>query len=345
MSLAAAPAVVRLPVWRARFVLIAFVAGFAVLVGRSVYLQAMKTDFLQEKGEARFSRVLEIPATRGRVLDRNGEALAVSTPVKSIWVIPADVEASAQAKRRLAQLLGLDAREVAKKLAETDRDFVYLKRQVSPDTAEKVDALGIPGVYEQKEYRRYYPAGEVAAHLVGFTGVDDTGQEGIELAYQSMLGGKPGSRSEKILVRTDGTRERLPSKIDEVKVESGDMLVYRTAGGGGWKDPLERPFEKVEADVAKGLVSEQKAFEDYGVVAGDAEATEKHRAHLRELRGDVLDFDLGPELDVILHRAKEETGLEPPVPPEPLAWAPMESAEDALRRVRELGDRQMTQTE
>lgn len=194
MSFAAAPAVVRLPVGRARFVLIVFVAGFAVLVGRSVYLQAMKTDFLQEKGEARFSRVLEIPATRGRVLDRNGEALAVSTPVKSIWVIPADVEASAQAKRRLAQLLGLDARELAKKLAETDRDFVYLKRQVSPDTAERVDALGIPGVYEQKEYRRYYPAGEVAAHLVGFTGVDDTGQEGIELAYQSTLGGKPGSR-------------------------------------------------------------------------------------------------------------------------------------------------------
>jgi cell division protein FtsI (penicillin-binding protein 3) len=194
MSLAAAPALVRLPVWRARFVLVVFVAGFAVLVGRSVYLQAMKTDFLQEKGEARFSRVLEIPATRGRVLDRNGEALAVSTPVKSIWVIPADVEASAHAKSRLAQLLGLDARELAKKLAETGRDFVYLKRQVSPDIADKVDALGIPGVYEQKEYRRYYPAGDVAAHLVGFTGVDDTGQEGIELAYQSTLGGKPGSR-------------------------------------------------------------------------------------------------------------------------------------------------------
>jgi cell division protein FtsI (penicillin-binding protein 3) len=194
MSVAATPAVVRLPVWRARFVLIVFIAAFGVLVGRSVYLQAMKTDFLQEKGEARYSRVLEIPATRGRVFDRNGEALAVSTPVKSIWVIPSDVEAGAQAKAKLAHLLGLSAREVAKKLAETDRDFVYLKRQVAPDTAEKVEALGIPGVYQQQEYRRYYPAGEVAAHLIGFTGVDDTGQEGIELAYQSTLGGKPGSR-------------------------------------------------------------------------------------------------------------------------------------------------------
>lgn len=194
MSLAAASALVRLPVWRARFVLFALLAAFAVLVARSVYLQAMKTEFLQEKGEARYSRVLEVPATRGRVLDRNGEALAVSTPVKSIWMIPADVEASAETKKRLARLLGLDTRELVKKLAETDRDFVYLKRQVPPDTAEKVDALGIPGVYQQPEYRRYYPGGEVTAHLVGFTGVDDAGQEGIELAYQSSLGGKPGSR-------------------------------------------------------------------------------------------------------------------------------------------------------
>jgi N-methylhydantoinase B len=123
------------------------------------------------------------------------------------------------------------------------------------------------------------------------------------------------------------------------------MLVYRTAGGGGWKDPLERPLEQVEADVAKGLVSEAKAFEDYGVVVGDPEATERRREELRAARGEIKDFDLGPELDDILDRAKEETGLEPPQPPEPLPWAPMESGEDALRRVRELGDRQMTQTE
>ncbi|HKI64964.1 MAG TPA: penicillin-binding protein 2 [Burkholderiales bacterium] len=194
MSLAAAPALVRLPVWRARFVLAAFMLVFAVLVGRSVYLQAMKTGFLQEKGEARYSRVMEVPATRGRILDRNGEALAVSTPVKSIWVIPDDVKASREQKKRLAALLGLERRELNRKLAETSRDFVYLKRQISPDTAAKVEALGIPGVYQQREYRRYYPGGEVTAHLVGFTGVDDAGQEGIELAFQSSLAGQPGSR-------------------------------------------------------------------------------------------------------------------------------------------------------
>jgi N-methylhydantoinase B len=123
------------------------------------------------------------------------------------------------------------------------------------------------------------------------------------------------------------------------------MLVYRTAGGGGWKDPLDRPVEKVEADVAKGLVSQEKAYEDYGVVVGDPDATERRREQLRTERGEVKDFDLGPPLDDILGLTKEETGLEPPTTPEPLSWATMESAEDAMRRVREHGDRQMTQTE
>jgi cell division protein FtsI (penicillin-binding protein 3) len=194
VSLAATTAPVRLPVWRARFVLAAFMAAFVVLIGRSIYLQAMKTGFLQEKGEARYSRVMQIPATRGRILDRNGDALAISTPVKSIWVIPDDVKASYAQKKRLATLLRLDQRELDSKLAETGRDFVYLKRQIAPDTAQRVAALDIPGVYEQREYRRYYPAGEVTAHLIGFTGVDGTGQEGIELAYQASLAGRPGSR-------------------------------------------------------------------------------------------------------------------------------------------------------
>jgi N-methylhydantoinase B len=152
-------------------------------------------------------------------------------------------------------------------------------------------------------------------------------------------------RSEKILIRTDGSQERLPSKCDEVAVEPGDMLVYRTAGGGGWKDPLDRPVEKVEADVAKGLVSKEKAERDYGVVIGDAAATEALRARLREERGEVRDFDFGPGLDEILAGAEAETGLAAPVRPEPLPWAPMESGEDALRRVREFGDRQSTGTE
>ncbi len=189
----AAQGLVRLPVWRARFVLALLAAAFAGLLARSFYLQAMKTDFLQEKGEARYSRVIEVPATRGRVLDRNGEALAVSTPVKSIWAIPADVELGRNERRKLAALLGMDPAELGRKLAAS-RDFVYLKRQVPPDVAQGIAALGINGVYQHPEYRRYYPAGEVAAHVIGFTGIDDGGQEGIELAHEATLGGKAGSR-------------------------------------------------------------------------------------------------------------------------------------------------------
>jgi cell division protein FtsI (penicillin-binding protein 3) len=191
---AAAQVPVRLPVWRARLVLGALLASFVVLAGRSLYLQTVRTDFLQEKGDARYSRVIEIPATRGRILERNGEALAVSTPVKSIWAIPADVEADAEQRRKLARLLGITPRELERKLSQGERDFVYLKRQVAPQTAAAIEALGLQGIHQQREFRRYYPGGEVTAHLLGFTGVDDTGQEGIELAHQQRLGGQPGSR-------------------------------------------------------------------------------------------------------------------------------------------------------
>ena len=194
MNVAAAPAFVRLPAWRARFVLAAFIAVFAVLAGRSVYLQALRTDFLQEKGEARYSRVLEVPATRGRIVDRNGEALAISTPVKSVWAIPEDLKASPAQLNKLAALLAVEPRELERRIADQSKEFVYLKRQVAPDAAERVAELGIRGLYQHREFRRYYPAGETTAHVVGFTGVDDAGQEGIELAFQHTLAGAPGSR-------------------------------------------------------------------------------------------------------------------------------------------------------
>ena len=190
----AAQGLVRLPVWRARLVLIVLGAGFAVLAGRAVWLQAMETDFLQEKGEARYSRVMEIAATRGRVLDRNGEALAVSTPVKSVWAIPGDVDAGDRERRKLASLLAMQKLELDKRLGDGSRDFVYLKRQIPPETAAAVQQLGLKGIHQHVEYRRYYPGGEVTAHVIGFTGVDDSGQEGIELAHQDTLGGKAGSR-------------------------------------------------------------------------------------------------------------------------------------------------------
>ena len=185
---------VRLPVWRARLLLLLVFSGFLVLTARAFYLQGMHNDFLQHKGETRYARVLEISAHRGMVTDRNGEPLALSTPVESVWAAPADADLTAGQRAKLTRLLGMDATELKKKLSESGRDFVYLKRQLPPDQAAKVVQLNLPGVFLQREYRRYYPAAEVTAHVVGVTGVDDNGQEGIELAYQEWLTGKPGSR-------------------------------------------------------------------------------------------------------------------------------------------------------
>jgi len=195
MNFAASPVLaLTLPVWRSRFLLFVFITGFALLLGRSVYLQGLNNDFLRAKGESRFSRVIEIPANRGRILDRNGEVLAISTPVKSVWAIPGEVQLSRRELARLAVLLEISPGEIDKRLGDTDRDFVFLKRQVPPEVAERVAGLHIPGVFQNREYRRYYPSGEVTAHVLGFTGADDIGQEGVELAFQEGLAGKPGSR-------------------------------------------------------------------------------------------------------------------------------------------------------
>lgn len=185
---------VRLPVWRARLLLLLVFCGFMVLAARAFYLQGLHNDFLQQKGESRYARVVEISAHRGMVTDRNGEPLAVSTPVESVWASPADADLSTEQRVKLARLLGTDAAELRRHLSDSEREFVYLKRQLPPEQAAKVVQLNLPGVFLQREYRRYYPAAEVTAHVVGFTGVDDNGQEGIELAYQDWLAGKRGSR-------------------------------------------------------------------------------------------------------------------------------------------------------
>ncbi len=182
-----------LPAWRSRLVLILLLLGFATLAGRSLFLQGFNNEFLIKKGESRYERVIEISATRGRILDRNGDVLAISTPVKSIWAIPEDTQLTPAQARELAALLEMDVRELNHKLA-AEKDFVFIKRQISPEQADRVAALNLAGIHQQREYRRYYPAGEVMSHLIGFTGVDDAGQEGVELALNAQLTGKNGSR-------------------------------------------------------------------------------------------------------------------------------------------------------
>lgn len=184
----------KLPGWRATALFVALLLGLAGLIGRSAYLQVMHDDFLQEKGNARYSRVIEVSAHRGMITDRNGEPLAVSTPVESVWASPADVVADGKQVKQLAQILGMDLGDLKEKLSDTSRDFVYLKRQLPPDQASRVVAMGIPGISLQREYRRFYPSGEQAAQTLGFTGQDDNGQEGLELALQDQLAGKPGSQ-------------------------------------------------------------------------------------------------------------------------------------------------------
>jgi cell division protein FtsI (penicillin-binding protein 3) len=182
------------PDWRSRAVLGLLLLAFGVLMARAVYLQGLNNNFLQQKGESRYSRVIELPATRGMIADRNREPLAISTPVESVWASPADIEVTPAQTKRLAQLLELDTGEIEKRLADTKREFVYLKRHLPPEQAARVVELNIPGVFLQREYRRYYPGSEYTAHLLGFTDIDDRGQEALELAFDEQLAGKPGSR-------------------------------------------------------------------------------------------------------------------------------------------------------
>jgi len=186
--------VLKLPAWRSRLLLVLLLAWFVALAARALYLQGLNHDFLQQKGESRYSRVIDINPTRGKIVDRHHQPLAISTPVESVAASPADVYITPEQVRRLARLLEVEAGELRRKLADTKREFVYLKRQLPPDDAARVVALGIPGVFLQREYRRYYPAGEVTAHLIGFTDVDGKGQEALELAFDQDLTGRAGGR-------------------------------------------------------------------------------------------------------------------------------------------------------
>jgi cell division protein FtsI (penicillin-binding protein 3) len=165
------------------------------LVWRAVCLQVLDKEFLLSQADARHLRVVSLPAHRGKILDRNGEPLAISTPVESVWVNPQVLGDELQQLPELTKLLSLDRDKVQDLLASrADREFIYLRRHISPGLAAQVAALKIPGVHLQREYRRYYPGGEVAAHVTGFTNIDDAGQEGIELAYEEWLGGEPGAK-------------------------------------------------------------------------------------------------------------------------------------------------------
>ena len=184
----------RTPVWRSKLIVAAIAVAFLGLAGRAAYIQVLGNAFFQKQGEVRFVRTLELPANRGRILDRNGLILASSVPAPSIWAIPEDVEHDEAQLLRLAQLLEMPLPELQRRLENEDKTFVWLKRQVDESVAQQIAALGLKGIYQRKEYKRLYPEGEAAAHVVGFTNVEDSGQEGIELTFNQELGGRNGSR-------------------------------------------------------------------------------------------------------------------------------------------------------
>jgi len=181
--------------WRHWTVFVLLSVGGVALLARAVYLQVIDQDFLEKQGNARILRVTRLSANRGMILDRNGEPLAVSTPVDTLWADPRKLAEVPQEFPRLAKALDRDPQWLARRVTSSlDREFIFLVRHMRPADAVKVRALGIPGVDTLREYRRYYPAGEVTGHLLGFTNVDDVGQEGLELAFDQSLGGVPGAK-------------------------------------------------------------------------------------------------------------------------------------------------------
>ena len=182
------------PVWRSKFIVAMLALAFIVLIARAAYVQVIGNDFFQRQGEVRFARTLEMPASRGRIFDRNGLLLASSVVAPSIWAIPEDVDRNPAKLQQLARLLGMPGAELNKKLSDEDKTFVWLKRQVDEPVARQIAELKIAGIYQRKEYKRKYPEGEAAAHVVGFANVENKGQEGAELSFEKQLSGRAGSR-------------------------------------------------------------------------------------------------------------------------------------------------------
>ena len=202
---------VQMPQWRARLVAVCLMLGFAALIAKALHVQGLSTEFLQQQGERRYERTLVLPAMRGKIFDRTGSVvLASSVPVKAIWAIPEDAkEANQKQLTELGSLLDMSASDITHRLESGGKSFAYIKRQVPVDVADKVLALKVPGFHQQAEVQRFYPQGDIAAHIVGFTNIEEKGIEGVELAFDKDLEGTPGSR--RVI------RDRLGRVIEDVQ--------------------------------------------------------------------------------------------------------------------------------
>lgn len=202
--------------WRMAVVGGLLLGGLVLVAGRAFYLQGLNTDYLQGKGDAIANRNLTLPAHRGQVSDRHGQLLAISTPVESLWARPTELKLTGEQQAYLAKALGMTTRELSNKLTRKTRAEFSVRRPVTPEQAVKIAAMGVPGLHLRREFRRYYPAGEVAAHVVGFTNVDDVGQEGVERAYQDWLAGREGERQIMRDRRGNTIRDLVPIKTAQM---------------------------------------------------------------------------------------------------------------------------------
>ncbi len=239
--------------FRRVIVLSVFALAIVGLFWRALYMQVINQSFFQQQGDARHQRVVPISAHRGDIYDRNGEPLAISTPVDSVWANPKELINNLHRVAEIAKTLNLNAQHLRNKLEKNShREFVYILRQVAPDIGKKVKALAIPGVYLRREYKRYYPAGEVTSHVIGFANVDDKGQEGLELAYDEWLSGEPGSK--RVI------RDRLGQVVDDVeRIKSAEP-------GKSVRLSIDRRIQYIAYQALKSAVKTHKAIAGSAVV-------------------------------------------------------------------------------
>lgn len=257
---------VQMPLWRSRLVLILLMLGFVALAAKALYLQGLSTEFLQQQGERRYERTLVLPATRGKIFDRSGSVvLASSVPARAIWVIPEDTRVATDSQlAELGKLLDMPLKDIKSRLADQDKNFVYIKRQVSVEVAEQIRKMKVPGFHQQAEMRRFYPEGNVAAHVVGFTNIEDLGIEGVELAFNSELSGKPGSR--RVI------RDRLGRVVEDVQtmvppVNGQDLSLSIDAGlQFDAYMALKKAMDENKAKAAAGIVLDVRTGEVLALV-------------------------------------------------------------------------------
>ncbi|CAN5572411.1 penicillin-binding protein 2 [soil metagenome] len=254
----------RTPVWRSKFIVASMAFGFLVLAGRAFDVQVLDHPFFQHQGEVRYLRTLELPADRGRILDRNGLIIAADVVAPSIWAVPEDVDRDDPAVpaklRQAAKLLGMSPSDLDAKLSDEDKSFVWVQRQVDAGIAKQVAALDIKGFHQRRAYKREYPEGEAAAHVAGFTNVEDVGQEGVELAFEKMLAGKPGLRHV--------IKDRLGAVIED----TGDQVP--PVDGQDVQLSIDERVQSVAYQTVREAVVENKAH------AGSAVVVDAHTGEL-----------------------------------------------------------------